>query len=261
MWLNRSSNTAQQWAVRLRRLETRLEGLVEGSAERIFPGMQAQHNLASQLLESMRQGIYQDANGDSFSPNLFILEVNPAQAGSLASNDVFLDGVAKMLQEEGNAAGLRFASPLAIRINEDPRISPGDVRVQALHSGADLTDTSSMLAEPADESPGVLPNAFLIVDGIQVYPIHQVVVNIGRRMDNHIVIDDERISRLHAQLRLVRGQFVIFDLDSTGGTWVNSERIRQKTLQPGDVISLAGLPIVFGQETVYPEDTQKMEFE
>jgi pSer/pThr/pTyr-binding forkhead associated (FHA) protein len=74
------------------------------------------------------------------------------------------------------------------------------------------------------------------------------VVNIGRRPDNHLVIDDARISRLHAQLRLVRGRYMLFDLESTGGTFINGERIRQHTLRPGDVISLAGVPLVYGQD-------------
>jgi len=76
--------------------------------------------------------------------------------------------------------------------------------------------------------------------------------------DNHLVIDDPRVSRLHAQLRIVRGQFVIFDLDSTGGTFVNGQRIHQYTLRAGDVISLAGVPLVFGQEIPEPGDTQEV---
>jgi len=96
------------------------------------------------------------------------------------------------------------------------------------------------------------------VDGVQIFPLTQPVINIGRRTDNHLVIEDARISRLHAQLRAVHGQYVIFDLDSTGGTWVNGERVKQSTLIPGDVVSLSGVPLVYGQETTYPEDTQKV---
>jgi hypothetical protein len=62
------------------------------------------------------------------------------------------------------------------------------------------------------------------------------------------LIDDPRVSRVHAQIRAVRGRYVIFDLDSTGGTYVNGERIRQCPLTPGDVISLSSLPLVYGQE-------------
>jgi pSer/pThr/pTyr-binding forkhead associated (FHA) protein len=78
------------------------------------------------------------------------------------------------------------------------------------------------------------------------------VINIGRRLDNQLVIDDPRISRSHAQLRAIKGRFVIFDLNSTGGTFVNGERTSQSVMYPGDVISLAGVPLVYGQDNPPP---------
>jgi pSer/pThr/pTyr-binding forkhead associated (FHA) protein len=71
------------------------------------------------------------------------------------------------------------------------------------------------------------------------------------------VIDDARISRTHAQLRVSRGQYVIFDLDSSGGTWVNGKQVRQQVLRPGDVVSLAGVPLVYGQESSGLGETQE----
>lgn len=81
-----------------------------------------------------------------------------------------------------------------------------------------------------------------------MFYLTQAVVNIGRRSDNHLVIQDPRVSREHAQIRFSRGQFVLFDLNSTGGTMVNGQRIRQWTLKPGDVVSLAGLPLIYGED-------------
>jgi len=95
-------------------------------------------------------------------------------------------------------------------------------------------------------------NAFLIVDGVKVFPLKQSVINIGRRLDNQLVIDDPRISRNHAQLRAIKGRFVIFDLNSTGGTFVNGQRTSQSVMYPGDVISLAGVPLVYGQDNPPP---------
>jgi pSer/pThr/pTyr-binding forkhead associated (FHA) protein len=94
------------------------------------------------------------------------------------------------------------------------------------------------------------------VNGLQVFALEQSVINIGRRPDNHLVIDDPRISRTHAQLRLIKSRFVIFDLDSTGGTFVNGLRVRQSYLFPGDVISLSGVPLVYSQDEEMGE-TQK----
>jgi pSer/pThr/pTyr-binding forkhead associated (FHA) protein len=91
-------------------------------------------------------------------------------------------------------------------------------------------------------------NAFLIVGGTQTVPLSRSVVNIGRRLDNHVVLDDPRVSRVHAQLRVVKDHFVIFDLNSSGGTFVNGHRTNQSVLHPGDVISLAGVTLIFGQD-------------
>jgi hypothetical protein len=91
-------------------------------------------------------------------------------------------------------------------------------------------------------------NAFLIVNGLDTIQVAQSVFNIGRRLENDLVIEDTRISREHAQIRAVKGQYVICDLNSMGGTFVNSVRISQQPLFPGDVISLAGVPLVYGQD-------------
>jgi hypothetical protein len=47
---------------------------------------------------------------------------------------------------------------------------------------------------------------------------------------------------------------MIFDLQSSGGTYLNGEPITQAELNPGDVISLAGVPMVYGQDAVRPID-------
>jgi len=99
------------------------------------------------------------------------------------------------------------------------------------------------------ESNDAIPeNAFLIIEGMKIHPLKESVINVGRKLENHVVIDDPRISRTHAQLRVIKGHFVLFDLSSTGGTYVNGRRTSQTVLYPGDVISLAGVTLVFGQD-------------
>jgi FHA domain/FhaA, N-terminal domain len=260
MWSRKSTPTTEALASRLRQLEVRLETLIEGSAARFFPAGRGQPNLAEQMVEAMRQGIHKDENGYLIGPNLFTIEVNPAQAQELAANYALIDELTRCLEEAGREAGLQFASPLVIRIDGIAGIPPNEARAIAYHSQNGLTGTTAVenRADPSLGYGDIPAGAFLIVDGVQIFPLHQGVVNIGRRSDNHLVVDDARISRIHAQIRAVRGYFVIFDLDSTGGTWVNGERVRQKTLQPGDVISLSGVPFVFGQEAGGLDSTQRL---
>jgi hypothetical protein len=120
-------------------------------------------------------------------------------------------------------------------------------------------ETSSLPFTP-DEN-GATPGAFLIVSGEKMFPLDGVVVNIGRLPDNQLVLDDPRVSRNHAQLRAVRGRYIIFDLESTGGTFVNGQRVTQCPLHPGDVISLAGVSLIFGQDTPPIASTQRISSE
>ncbi len=110
---------------------------------------------------------------------------------------------------------------------------------------------------PEDEGGPIPEEAFLVIDGVKVIPLTQAVVNIGRRVENTVVLDDPRVSRKHAQLRAVKGRYVLYDLDSTGGSFVNGVRVTQSLLYPGDVISLAGVNVVYGQKNPPPRPDLK----
>jgi pSer/pThr/pTyr-binding forkhead associated (FHA) protein len=168
-----------------------------------------------------------------------------------------IDELTRSLREAGRESGLSFCAAPVVRVAMDPGLGPKEIRVIAQNSLEDISQTSDVATENNEKESAIPDNAFLIVDGTQVFPLGQRVINIGRRSDNQLAIDDGRISRLHAQLRAIRGHYVIFDLDSKGGTWVNGQRVRQRTLLPGDVISLAGVPLVFGQDDPDPGETQE----
>lgn len=78
-------------------------------------------------------------------------------------------------------------------------------------------------------------------------PISEAVVTIGRDLDNDIILDDPHVSREHAQLRRRYGQYILYDLDSTGGTRVNGRPVREAPLEVGDVIAFAGVQVRFEQ--------------
>jgi pSer/pThr/pTyr-binding forkhead associated (FHA) protein len=101
---------------------------------------------------------------------------------------------------------------------------------------------------PEDDMTTIPDDAFVIVNGVKVIPLTLPVIKIGRRVENNLVLDDPRVSRYHAELRAINGRYVLFDLNSSGGTFINGVKVTQSILYPGDVISLAGVDLVYGQK-------------
>jgi len=103
-----------------------------------------------------------------------------------------------------------------------------------------------------EEIDNLPPNAFFVIEGVRIYPLVKATINIGRSLENDIVIDNVRVSRNHAQLRAIKGQFVLFDLNSKWGTFINGRRIIQAILYPHDTISLGNVTLTFNQEDPPP---------
>jgi pSer/pThr/pTyr-binding forkhead associated (FHA) protein len=69
-------------------------------------------------------------------------------------------------------------------------------------------------------------------------------VLIGRSPDADLHVADAWASRVHCGLDFVEGCFVLRDLESHNGTWVNREKISEKVLEVGDAIDVGTTRIV-----------------
>jgi pSer/pThr/pTyr-binding forkhead associated (FHA) protein len=76
-------------------------------------------------------------------------------------------------------------------------------------------------------------------------------LNIGRKVDNDIRLEDITVSSHHARLQNQHDGLYIEDLGSTNGTYVNGDPIRKKRLASGDVILIGKYTIRF--EQIEPE--------
>ncbi len=74
-------------------------------------------------------------------------------------------------------------------------------------------------------------------------------VRIGRLPDNTVVIDNEAVSGHHARVVREGDQFVLEDLKSTNGTFVNGERITRHALRHGDAVLIGKHTLVFDETT------------
>ena len=83
---------------------------------------------------------------------------------------------------------------------------------------------------------GPTPGATFTLEGDQL--------NIGRDSTNEITINDAEVSRRHARLTFQGGKYVLEDLGSTNGTFINGQRLAgPRVLKDGEVVS-------FGEQIV-----------
>ena len=96
---------------------------------------------------------------------------------------------------------------------------------------------------------GPTPGAAFTLEGDQI--------TIGRDSANGITINDAEISRRHARLTFQGGKYVLEDLGSTNGTFVNGQRLAgPRVLKPGEVVSFGEqIILVFEATTFNPDAT------
>ena len=72
------------------------------------------------------------------------------------------------------------------------------------------------------------------------------VVNIGRADYNDLVLPEPSVSTAHAKLQRREGVWVLQDLDSTNGSFVDGERVKgEAALAPGAVVRIGDVQLVF----------------
>ncbi len=85
---------------------------------------------------------------------------------------------------------------------------------------------------------------FLIVNR-QMIPLTKPRTTLGRHLENDIVFHEDFLSRYHAEIVYEGGRYVLYDKDSTSGTFVNGKKIEKCFLNSGDLISFANINIMF----------------
>ena len=88
-------------------------------------------------------------------------------------------------------------------------------------------------------TPAPPPASLVVVDpnGHRTrVPIDPLPFQIGRQTDNHLVIRDSRVSRIHARISASADRLLVEDCGSTHGTFVNGKRVTRHTLENSDRI-------------------------
>lgn len=267
----------------LKSLESKIEGLVEGTFGRIFRSEVRPIELARKLVREM------DAHTTTsvtkvYAPHEYDIWL------SLEDRDHYdglegevIDELCAYLLEHARREHLTLAARPIITFHTDRELQLGEFGIQtqpvrlddheAAHHRAVAEEDGDWLPEAASVRPGAdlsatmlhsgarrmqeplqaaasrrADQASLIVDGRRVaLPATGVVL--GRSRDCDVVLSDSGVSRRHAEVRQEGERWVVEDLGSTNGLRVGARSIkgsdRAVPLRSGDVIVLGSTEVVF----------------
>jgi len=231
----------------LRKIEIQLENLFEKrtgvlSAHTVHAG-----KILARLVETLEEGAQPGPGGRWIAPNGFHVSLGNRIWQTASSVPDLKHLLASKLEEHVKHSEMILLNPIWIEWEPDSSLREESIRAKAeiIRSGEERTD-----AFPPEPHPVILlpRGAFLIVNGRRHVTLNRPVVNIGRQLDNHIVLDDALVSRRHAQLRAREGQYLLTDLGSKHGIRVNNIIVRDWVLQPGDVFRLGNTELIYGDE-------------
>lgn len=103
---------------------------------------------------------------------------------------------------------------------------------------------------------------FTILNGIQenqIIPLFLETVTIGRYTRHttwEVCLRDLSVSRPHAQMQRVDGCWLLHDLHSASGTFVNGTRIDTKghVLEDGDIVTLGTIELLYHARSIFEMD-------
>lgn len=135
------------------------------------------------------------------------------------------------------------ASPLPPTKGSTPAV--GDRLRETVHG----VSPAPVPKQPATRPSGALLASFLVRAGAlkgQRLGVKTPVVNIGRADYNDIVLPDESVSTTHAKLQRREGVWVLVDLDSTNGTFIDGDQVKgDAPLAPGATVRFGDVSAVF----------------
>ncbi|MCP3988386.1 MAG: DUF3662 domain-containing protein [Actinomycetia bacterium] len=215
----------------LRNFEDRLERLVEGMFARAFRSGLQPVELGRRLVKEMDSSRTLDVRGRTLAPNRFVIRVSSEDQQRFAQVQQSLTTeLQATVREHAETENLTFLGRVSVELQEDPSLKVG---LFGIHPTYDES-------VPVDE-----PNAWLEgPDGYQHF-IQGGVSTIGRLSDSDIVINDQNVSRRHAELHSVGDNYELVDLGSTNGSKINGQRVGRQALADGDQVTFGAITLRF----------------
>ncbi|HNZ15638.1 MAG: DUF3662 domain-containing protein [Anaerolineaceae bacterium] len=231
-------------------IEGKIQALLEGTLDRLlYPG--AATSLSSRLVQIIDEKLQsQTDSGNKYVPDLITLSISPEKWDAWQEITPTLNQVASEVEAGWLEQGYQFRVPLRIQLAQNPRLTVDAIEISTslTHPSVETSKTALQTTVPETPVEAVTPeNAYFIINGKEQLYLTKAIIKIGRRSTSDIQIDDPLVSRDHLLLRAKQGYYLLFDLSSTGGTFINNQPVKTATLKPGDVVRIGKTLLIYNQ--------------
>ncbi|NMA68716.1 MAG: DUF3662 domain-containing protein [Desulfitobacterium sp.] len=248
----------------------------EEVAESLFTGLFKKNSkarlqpveLAKELVRVMLKN-KQISISQVYVPNVYRVYLHSRDWGSFASfGDAFLVELSKYLYAEGTKNGFTFLSKPSIELHSDDTVKPREMFIEV-----DFDDSIEVTWGDEEEeeyngqndnfeeelteflnldSSGRRINYILEVilgpDAGKTFPLEEDSYHIGRHSQCEIVVRDPEVSRRHLRVRREGKDWIIDDLGSTNGTFLNGQPITRERISLGDRIKMGQTVLILRHE-------------
>jgi pSer/pThr/pTyr-binding forkhead associated (FHA) protein len=152
---------------------------------------------------------------------------------------------------QASPEGARFCSHCGAPLMRAGTERPGESTSTISLAGTDLADseTEEPLAESAATEALPAGTALLLVkrgpNAGSRFLLDSELTTVGRHPGSDIFLDDVTVSRRHAEFYRHGAGFVVRDVGSLNGTYVNRERIEETSLNDGDEVQVGKFRLTF----------------
>lgn len=211
----------------LERLEDSLRTAVEGVG-RLLPGKLEPLEMAAELAHSMDHSAV--ATGEEvFVANHYELCVAPEDLRLLGGLVGELETeLAAALREHAAERDYLPGPRLRVTLVADPQVASGRLRVQSSFSNDPVPGRLTIVA-------GLTGGSFEVLGD----------VTLGRGGDCQVCLDEPAVSRRHARLHWTYPGYVVEDLGSVNGTFVNGEQVTRQLLRGGEILEIGLVQLRF----------------
>jgi len=195
----------------IRRLEQRLESLLDGVVGSVFRGHLHPSELAQRIIRQADLAGVTTEDG-TVVPNRYVLAVNPDDLDGQVPPLELRTELATMVEELAFERGWRLDGPAEVVVITNPSAPHGNPRCDGQFVEAPRRAWARLVGDTH----------------------HDITVNrsvVGRGVEADVVIPGEHVSRRHAMIWRQDGRVLVADLRSSNGTMVDGVRVDERPLE------------------------------